>query len=238
MKTISTLASTLLMLTLSASFGQTPEAVTTAPKASVTAVTGKSVIGKKITTTTPPAVTAKTSSTTATASPAKSSTPSKAATPVQAVGANFSLKSLINQALREDSTRTAKKAGNFGAGLTYFLNGSIMAGVMVRQRSAYYTAGAGLYANKASSYAPINDVLFYGGGGLITSRQVSIGGYLSVTMVSSPSYTATPTGYEATTRKTPTFGLGVSAGYQLGHVQISGNIHNQFGLGLGATYFF
>ena len=237
MKTISTLASVLLMLTLSASFGQTPKPTSTAPKA-VTALTGKPASNTKAVSTTAPVVTTKTSSTTAAASTTKASTTPTTSTPVQSTGPNLSLKNLITQALRDDSTRTAIKAGNIGVGLTYYLNGSLLAGAMVRQRAAYFTAGVGLYANKTNSFTPVNDILFYGGGGLITSRQVSVGGYLSVTMVSSPAYTSTPTGYEAVTHKTPTFGLGVSAGYQLSHVLISANIHNQFGLGLGATYFF
>ncbi|GAB3741716.1 hypothetical protein [Spirosoma lituiforme] len=236
MKTISTLASALLMLTLSTSFGQTPKPTSITPKA-VTALTGKPASSPKAVSTTAPVVT-KTSSTTAASSTPKASTTSTTSTLVQSTGPNLSLKNLITQALQDDSTRSAKKAGTIGVGLTYYLNGSLLAGAMVRQRAAYFTAGVGLYANKTSSFTPVNDVLFYGGGGLITSRQVSIGGYLSVTMVSSPAYASTPTGYEAVTHKTPTFGLGVSAGYQLNHVLISANIHNQFGLGLGATYFF
>lgn len=236
MKTISTLASVLLMLTVSASFGQTSKPASTAPK-TVTALTGKAATSTKTTSTTAPAVTTKTSSTTAAASVTKTSPPPAPAAG-QSTGPNLSLKHLITQALQEDSTRTAKKAGKIGVGLAYYLNGSLLAGAMVRQRSAYFTAGVGLYANKTNSFTPVNDVLFYGGGGLITSRQVSVGGYLSVTMVSTPTYTSSPTGYEAVTRKTPTFGLGLSAGYQLNHVLISANLHNQFGLGLGATYFF
>lgn len=233
MKTISTYASLLLMLTLSTSFGQTSKPTSTASKA----VTGKSASSTKAMSTTDPVVT-KTSSTTAAASMPKASTTPTASTPVQSTGPNLSLKNLITQALQNDSTRTAKKAGNLGVGLTYYLNGSLLGGIMVRQRAAYFTAGVGLYANKTSSFTPVNDVLFYGGGGLITSSQVSVGGYLSVTMVSSPAYASTPTGYEVVTHKTTTFGLGVSAGYQLNHVLISANIHNQFGLGVGATYFF
>lgn len=230
MKNILISSCVLLLINLSVAFGQTP-------KSSVTNVHAKPVTSIKTTSATAAsAVTTKTSSTTTVST--NTSAPPSAYSPVPATGANMSLKNLVTRALKEDSTQTTSKAGNVGVGLTYFLNGSLLVGAVLRQRSTYFTAGVGLYANKANIYSPINDVLFYGGGGLLTSRHVSIGGYLSVTMVSSPTYTAMLNSYEATTRKTPTFGLGISAGYQLAHVLISGHIHNQFGLGLGATYFF
>ena len=160
MKIISTFASILLMFTLSATFRQTPKPTSTAPKA-VTALTGKPASSTKAVSTTAPIAT-KASSTTATPSTTKASTTPMASTPVQSTGPNLSLKNLITQALRDDSSRTAKKAGTIGLGLRIISTGVYWLGLWFDSVRPTSLRGLAYTPIKPAALHPLTTCCFMG----------------------------------------------------------------------------
>ena len=146
-----------------------------------------------------------------------------------------SLVSLFNQ-LTMDTT--SKKRGDIGVGAIVFLKGHVLAGVTLEKPLYYYSLGGGMYINPiASTVRP--DVVLYGGAGVTAKSRVSVGGIVTLTLLSVPTYKTAGNQIERVNSKKPSLDFGVQGNFELKkHLWVSATVHRQFGVGVGATYFF